>query len=108
MTIFAPFGVHFAREAKLRDLWNVVYDHSGSFCRNIVVNGESHHPRRHRCCCRLPCSVRRRPPSSAVVRLVSSPPPLALLLLSPVFVLFVIIAFVAANITLGCALDLFE
>lgn len=46
------------------------------------------------------------PALSAVVRLVSSP--LALLLLSPVFVLFVIIAFVAANITLGYALDLFN
>ncbi len=46
------------------------------------------------------------PALSAIVRLVSSP--LALLLLSPVFVLFVIIAFVAANITLGYALDLFN
>lgn len=43
------------------------------------------------------------PALSAVVRLVSSP--LALLLLSPVFVLFVLTAFVAANITLGYALD---
>jgi sorting nexin-25 len=46
------------------------------------------------------------PALSAIVRLVSSP--LALLLLSPVFVLFVIIAFVAANISLGYALDLFN
>ena len=46
------------------------------------------------------------PALSAVVRLFSSP--LALLLLSPVFVLFGIIAFVAANISLGYALDLFN
>jgi len=46
------------------------------------------------------------PTLSAVVRLFSSP--LTLLLLSPVFVLFAIIAFVAANITLGYALDLFN
>lgn len=46
------------------------------------------------------------PTLSAFVRLFSSP--LALLLLSPVFVLFVVVAFVAANISLGYALDRFN